>query len=167
MSFFSPGVARECLAKLATGPVRCDGRELRFEMQVPAKRGQTGDAQGSASDGEKASSEDSDDSDADGNEDEAGGTRVKREPRDWGASSQYGIKGQKREGIAGDGADAKTKSSSKREASGWVTVYAGDLPYTLQPDGFKFLLEDSPGESGASADLWPTKVARLPLFSTL
>lgn len=124
ISFFTPELARESLALLGNG-LKVDGREVRFETQQPA----ASRPPPTTVDGKPAAA------------------------RDWGSSSMYGIKGV---GKPQDGDSDKTQgdsgspklSSTKREESSWVTVFAGDLPYKLEPEVFQFLIEDALGEDG-------------------
>jgi len=125
--FFTPEQATQALQTLGGAKgLRVDGREVRLEMQAPvaerASKETTAGAETTTAEGDAVAP-------------------AKREPRDWGASSLYGIKGA----AAASSASSSSSSSStgKRDTSEWHTVYAGDLPYRVTEDSLKFILEDA------------------------
>ena len=129
LSFFTPDLAHEALQTLSAGGkwLRVDGREIRFESQLPKSERERQVAQTRNGDG---------DGESDG--DAIKGVGVRAAPRDWGASSLNGIRGSPR-----------AKEGAKEEHdSGWVTVYAGDLPYKIEPEALQFVIEDALGEDG-------------------
>lgn len=143
--FFTPEQAAQALQTLggARG-LRVDGREVRLEMQAPlAERASKESSSGNG--GETAT--------AQGNS----AAPVKREaPRDWGASSLYGIKGAA-------AASSASSSSSRRDSSEWHTVYAGDLPYKVTEDSLKFILEDALRSGGGGGSEGQEAVAAVRL----
>jgi len=60
-----------------------------------------------------------------------------KEKRDWGASSQRGVR-----------EFTGVRASALRLPKLWTTVYAGNLPYDVSSDSLRYLLESNLGKSG-------------------
>jgi RNA recognition motif-containing protein len=69
------------------------------------------------------------------------GSDGRKPPRDWGASSQFGRRDSSGRSLR------KTESGrGERRSDSWVTVYAGNLAYSVTEESLRYTIEDALGE---------------------